>query len=479
MHSTVQSKQQAILPVVLLVMFLSGACTQRPAGTEPLRLLGTDPLTAVSVTGYHEVLVTWMQRGLRNMTAVHAGPKDGLAFVPPARVKTIKDLLQNGGSGTDVGDLVTADNYLFLAQRLGLIRRVFWVIPYHHVDYINAELRVQAFLRNETSHFSPQDVGSMRFRNGCVSGTLAGIEVHVCSPTTLPRLAEPAVVTIDPGFFPLYAANRGPSGLGATKEFFDLMAIKRIGTRAVSVAASPEFQGMRGYLSEEIVSILKDPEILQSTQPPDLWALREQADGMLTRGDVKEAAGHLEKHGAAFPADPYLHLMRWTAQALLSKRASALNALTALCVKDPVLCSGIVDAGVLLREQGDLAGAEEFLRKAVSLQQLRPGRARREYAVTLYQAGKYADAQREASPLVADPAYTVAGGLLLGDCAYALQQNDEAVRRYEGALSSYREAGGYRLSKREQESISRLKSLYQRRNDKRGLRTLEGTPAFE
>ena len=67
----------------------------------------------------------------------------------------------------------------------------------------------------------------------------------------------------------------------------------------------------------------------------------------------------------------------------------------------------------LVLEQGDLAGAAEFLGKAVSLQ---PGldRARFELAMTLYRSGNYGGARSEAELLLPKPGYTVSSGLLLG-----------------------------------------------------------------
>jgi tetratricopeptide (TPR) repeat protein len=277
---------------------------------------------------------------------------------------------------------------------------------------------------------------------------------------------------IDAGFFPSYAEQTGFSNLAVMRGFFDPLTLRKIRVLSMVIVSPPEIPAMHGYLADEFASILKDPSLVGASVPPALWSVRDKADNMLTSGSFRDAAAYLEKEMNGYPDDPYLLMMRSTAQALLSQRSRALGAMTDLCAAQPTFCRGIADAGVMLRERGDLAGAEEFLKKTLSLQ---PGlaRARIEYGLTLYRAGKYAAAAAEASGLLTDPAYAVMSGFLLGDCAYAEQREAEAIGWYERALQSYREAGRYRLSSWEQQSAGRLRSLYEKRSDQRSLRALE------
>ena len=470
-----QMSQCAIMALMALPLLFTGACSERPHSSAPPRLVGAEPISATSVTGYRDVLSAWMTEGYRNRTVIHIGPKDGLAFVPDKKLSAIKSFLTDGSSGADTGGRITGDNYLFVASRLGLVNRIFWITPYNHFSYINAEERVLSFVRNQASIFRQQDIDSLRFRNGCVSGNLAGVETSLCSPSTIPQLAEPALVLLDTGFFPVYAAERGISTLHAMKELFDLMALQKIRTPAFFVVSSPEAAVMHGYLSGEALAILKEPSTTKQESPPPLWTARDQADNMLSGGGIREAAQYLQENIGAHADDPYLILMQATARAMLGKREPALQAMAVLCAEKPSFCSGIADAGVLLRERGDLAGAEAFFLKALSL---RPDldSARLEYALTLYASRRYAEAKSEASALSQKSSFAVAGGFLLGDCALAEGRETEAIDWYEKALASYGNAGGYRLSRREQESLARLKSLYTKRNHQEGLKSLKKTP---
>lgn len=406
------------------------------------------------------------------MTVVHVGPTDGLASLAAERIKAVKAVMTGKPAAEDLRDKITSDNYLFVASRLRLIKRIFWIIPYRHLDFINAEERVRSFLGSNASPFRQQDIDSMRLENGCVSGTLAAVEVHICSPGTMPPLQEPVLVSIDAGFFPALAGRKGISNLGAIRQFIEFMALKNIGTAAVSVTSSPGLKAMSRYIPEEIATILKNPSMIKEVSPPPLWTVRDQADNMLTGGGIREALRYLDTNAAAFPDDPYLILMRSTAQVLLSRRSAAAGRIIGLCTRNADFCGGITDTGIQLRERGDLPGAEEFFKKALSPHpHLDP--ARFEYALTLYRSGKHAQADKEARTLLSNPFYAVSSAFLLGDCAYGLKRDEESLRWYEAALKAYRDAGGYRLSGWEQESLNRLKSLYEKRNDQRGLKSLE------
>lgn len=452
-------------------------CFEKPKKVDSPQIFGVDPFPSViSVTSYYDVLSAWMKGGYRKMTVVHAGPRDGMAFIPEARMKEIKELLNNTQKEAAGENLITADNYLFAAARLGLIQRVLWIIPYSQLAFINAEERIQHFLRDETSSFRKKDIESMKFRNGCVSGALWNIETHICSPSSMPSLQMPVLMTLNIGFFPPFAAEKGVSNLSAMKEFFDLLAHREIRTDSLHLVSLTDYAARHAYLQEEALAILKEPALLRKATPA-LWVLRDQADNMLTGGGTWEASLLLDRVMKEYRDDPYLTIMRETAHAFLSEKSSALTALERLCEEKTVYCRAMTDIGVDLREKGDLSAASGFLEKALTLWP-ESDRVRMEYARTLYDRKLYAKAS-EVLLHMKDPVYAVSAFLLQGDCSYAQKREDEALTLYQQALKSYQEAGGYRLGSREQEGLNRLKAIYTKRSDQKGLESLDKNLTME
>jgi len=470
--------QKIIIVLLLFQLFSLYACTEKPEKLDPPHLLGKEPISsAAAVNNYHDVLSEWTKRGYRNMTVVHVGPLDGLAFIPAERMKAVKTLLKAGQGGSEAGQKVTYRDYLFAASRLGLIKRIYWIIPFRHLDFIDAEMRTQHFLRTETSHFRPKDVDAMRFNNGCVSGSIFDIETHICSPATMPHVSEPVLMTMDMGFFPAFSVTKGVNKLGAIKEFFDVMVAKQFKVQSLHIISLPSLKAMHGYLSEQSLTLLKEPDLLGRGNPPGLWTARDNADNMLSGGGANEAASFLKDRIRESPDDPYLILMSATARALLMDKAAALDSMSGLCATKPEFCRGIADAGVALRDKGDMSGAIEFFNKAL---ELKPGldSMRLEFARTLYADGKFDTAASVLSG-ISNPEYIVASGLLRGDCAYSMKKENEAMTFYEKALAAYQEAGGYRLSSFELESLNRLKAIYEKQNDQKGLKLLSKTPRID
>lgn len=458
--------------IILLGSFFFEACSKRPAKDETAPIFGIDPIPAASDTaGYRGVLAAWKRAGFRNMTVVSMGPKDGLAFIPPDRMKAIRSSLNNGAGAAGDDGMVTADNYLYAAHDLGLISRVVWVIPFGYADYIDAEARIRNFLKNEASYFSPKDIDSISYNKGVVSGRLFGIETYICSPSRIMFIRKPALVTLDTGFFPAYSARKGINKLGGMRDFFELMSAWRIAARSVFVISSPDLKAMHGYLAEQALAIVNNPGIVRTGAPPALWLVRDQAENMFSGGGIKEAVSYLIPMVKKYPADPYLTLILETGRVLLSEKPASSKELERLCRDKPDLCRGMVDAGVALRDKGDGPDALEFFRRALALKpDLRS--ARMEIAATLYGMARYEEAARELDLSSAD-ASSVTGLFLRGDCAYALRHEDEARADYEKAVAAYREAGSYRLGARELAGVNRLRSIYERQGDKKGLNRLD------
>lgn len=462
--------EYVLLPVMVVLLFCSVSCSRRKQPPEPAHIFGVEAMTsALSAAGHQEVLSGWMTKGYRDETVFHIGAKAGFAPLPDSQMKKVKAFMEDVRGTAAAGRLITPENFLAVAFRLGLIKKVVWVIPFNYLGYIDAEERIKVFLREEASYLPSKDINSLKFRDGCVSGSLIGIETAICSPSTVSPLNEPSLLVLDADFFPRLAEWKPFEGPGSIHYLFAQMAPRQLTVRSAYVVQSPELKAVEGYLSEQAVEAIRDPSIIRKSGPPKLWLVRERAVQMMNSGAWQEALSFLDERIREMGKDPYLMLMRETANAFISGE-KALDALSSLCLERPAFCRGIVDAGVALRGKGDIRRAEEFFRKAVSVSQ-GSGVAAIEYSYMLIEEGRYEDAIRVLEG-VSDESYPVLPGLLIGDCYYALKREDDAVKNYEKALSAYRDSGKYLLDRRERESLTRLQKIYEKRNDFSGTSVL-------
>ncbi len=350
------------------------ACSAKPQPIENPKIIGVDTFPQeIKAENYTEVLRFWHKKGFRNRTILHISPYDGLAPVPEEKMQRIKAEIK-GESAPVTGEIVVTErDYLSAAARMGMLKKIYWVMPFNYLDYIDAEVRVRQYLRGSASHFPPKDIEALRFSNGCVSGKLGDVQIHICSSTSLPSIDEPVITTINSGFFPASSAAKKKNILGMMKLLLDSVVSKRLSSDSLHIVAAADEMALRGYIHEEIIDMLRNPDTIGKSAPSGLWRLRDTADNMLTGGGVKEALALLKERGNEYPDDPYLVLMKATAELLLGMNEKGLKTIAKKCPENPLFCSGLVDAGVLLREQGKAAEAAGIFLKAM---QLNPGDAR-------------------------------------------------------------------------------------------------------
>lgn len=454
---------------LMLTVFCS--CTGKPLVPKSPFLVGVDSISAdIGAKDYSEVLRSWVKDGRRNRTVINVSPYDGLAFIPEKRLKGIKAVLFEKRVPADEAELVNAHNYLFTAAKLGLVNKVYWVIPFNYLDYIDAEERVRQFLGSAASYFQQKDIETMKFNAGCVSGTLYGIEAHICSAGSLPVMQETVALVVTDGFFPVIAATKKKNILGLIKEFVDSLSARRLKADSLKIVSLPEEPAYRGYLINELIDMFRNPDTASKSLPPDLWRLRDQADNMLTGGGVSESLSLLISRAQQYPDDPYLLLMRGTAELVLLKTGVGFNTIETQCGVDPFFCKGIMDACIVLRGRGGAAKASEILARILIL---RPDdiRIRLEYARTLYMLERYPDALKVLSGM-----NTVGAMFMIGDCYYSLGKPDEARMFYEKAIASYRSIGLSRVDQYAQDSLGRLKQLHEKAQDQAGVERLNHFP---
>ena len=354
-------------------LLLTGLVACEEKRPSPVIRIGIDPVPSeISAKDYQEVLRSWYAHGYRNRTVVNVSPLDGIAAVPDERLSRITKGVQGGTAVTGrEEDRVTGSDYLFAASRMGVLNKLYWIIPFDYLDYINAEVRVQEFLRNASTNYPLRDIDSMKFRNGCVSGRLSGMEIHICSMFSRPDIEGPVLVAIDGQFFPVYASIKNENILGVMKSFFDFLQVRPLWADSVHILDSGGM-ARQGYIAGELAEVFRTPGLFRQPQPPDLWSLRDQADNMLTGGGVIEALRLIKERGHEYPDDPYLILMKGTAELLLGVQGEGLNKVEHKCRENPYFCRGLVDAGLTLKRRGERAKAASVFAKVL---QVNPGYA--------------------------------------------------------------------------------------------------------
>jgi len=426
-----------------------------------------------------ENLAGWLAAGYQSMPLVHVSGRDALAHITDDRMELLRNMVKKGDlqalrakTGRVTDSLLDDTNYLFAAVRLGVIREVFWVVPFRIVEQAGGGQRLKAFLRASGTVFPDGEIDAMRMFGGCLGGHLNGIPVRICSPSTLPSTPEPMILDMGVGFIPTYAYENSLSKLRGLKIFFDHLSGRGFRFVSPGISYGSVTQGLKPfdrYLAGDIASILGDPAILLRESPSDLWLARDTAENMLSGGGYEEALEHLQDAMEAFPDDPVLKVLKAVVLAHLGKGTESLEIASAVCG------DGFEDgcyALVYIGSEGITDGSEEFLRKAL---ELKPdwSYAQIHLAEFLASEGRYKDAAKYMSHALEK----VEDGVLrfrLGDMLYRLDRKSEARGSYERGLSLLPESVGIPLKRENLESLEALEEIYRAEGRPADVRYVSG-----
>ncbi len=356
-----------LLVIFISLLFIS--CT-RKSEVEKYRTLGTDPIDDIRINEEQsEALLQWVRKGLESAVLIHVSPFDSLQSIESGTLQLLSDMIKDEkwdelqkshSSG------IMNVNYLFAAVQLGIINKMYWIIPYRLFEDIPlAKEKIKEFLRSSPSKFNTDEIQNMRMIEGCLTGLLAGVDIHICSPRTLPKIYVPVILSMDTGFFPIYASESGTSKLRALKWAMDYMTYNRkliiLHTDVSYGIESGDTSPVYRYIGDELIEILGSPQTLSAEEPPELWQLRDNAENMLSGGEDKLVKEFLAEPLTKYPEDSALRLLQAAADVRLKNYDDAYKETNENCRIDKNYCYGFIYLG---NETEDTDWKKKFFQRA-------------------------------------------------------------------------------------------------------------------
>ncbi len=360
------SKNTILLFISILLIFMSCVRAQ-----EEYPVFGSEVLEDISVVEEHdEALVIWAAKGIKNAVLVHVDPYGSLKVVPDDNIEEIRKLVKDENRAQlqeSRGILFDNTNYVHAAVRLGIISRVYWILPYSFFeDFLVTQSKVEDLLINERG-FEESELEGLRMEAGCLTGNLSGVNIYFCSSRTLPIINDPVILSIDVSYFPVYAENYSTSKLRALKWFFDQLSFKqkvRVLHADVSYGVeSGQTDPVHRYIGDELVQGLSAPLTFTAESPPELWQFRDKAENMLSGGEDELVVEYLGEPLNKYPDDPALMLLNAAAEIRLGKFDNALKAMDDICQKNEKYCYGYIYLGEII-DNKESAWKETFFKRA-------------------------------------------------------------------------------------------------------------------
>lgn len=355
----------------LVFFFATSAGAADPA---PLPVLGVDQLTSGTIVETHaDALPHWAEAGFKKAAVLHVDAHHGLFPSGAAHTSELARLYADGALTAGRMSRMRARDgffdeldFLRAAFELGIVGKVYWIVPLPLPGPLSTENRFIPFLEN--SGFSASDLAGFKYLDGCFAGTYGGVALTICGQESLPAIDEPVLLSIDADYFTTASLAREKPFLDLIGDFFRNASRKNYRVRDALLSYSVE----GGYVSAEnrwvgdaVLDYMRSPGILNQAEPPPDFSILQKAATLAAKdrfGDVEAAAKDYLSHFAS--KSPAMLFTLAYAQLMLGKTDYALANATTACKGDPGYCYGLLELGIIMTAAGKTAGGELFFKTA-------------------------------------------------------------------------------------------------------------------
>lgn len=476
--TTIAAVTVLILSVAIIAAFL---ITDADSGNYPI--LGTDMLADISVVENHrEALKVWADKGITDAVLINIDAHDDLRMVPPDEMKKLKELhkrVKQGKAGAmpvqEGYGPVTNANFIHAAAKLGIVKKVVWVVPGSYALFSDNGERLRTLLR--MYGFTDRAIAGFSRTKGCFTGKTDGIPLVICDAGSLPDLAEPVLLSVDVDFFPAEITGENHRITEPLKKTVRALFAKKYRVRNAVVAHSVNggfTEASCRWVGELAVDSIRIPGVMRLAELPDRYAFLQKADHLHTFKKHRELLEILSPLTAQGIDDPAVLIYAAIAAQGVGRTDDALTWAEQACRSDKGYCYGLTQVGSLVLERNGLAKAEPFFAKGY---ELAPGMDEGQFrlAMALKKSGRYDEAIRyfnvfrnSYGPFPVD-FYLAETLLLKGDDRGALHYYDSGrkelarnpavlagfgdFRAIEGAAVFYERKGDSRIALELRESI--------------------------
>jgi len=274
------------------------ACSDKPAGQTPERpgvkppppvvKVGVEPAEAGFVEQDSFNIPYWLEHGMMDRILVRLSGFDGLAPVDDATMARLKALAAEGkyndlwsaGDKTTGKALYGAENVVYVANRLGIVKEAVWVVPIFQSITDEDFAGFKDYL-SQSYPGSKDDIKALKLAGNTAAGIINGVPVRMVGLQDLVAPPEPVIFDVESSFFAsLYRDEKDTSSMKFIAGMFNLLRKAGLSADAVSISASSadgksslKLRVFGVYLKE----LLHDPAMVDAKAPPELWSERAAA----------------------------------------------------------------------------------------------------------------------------------------------------------------------------------------------------------
>jgi hypothetical protein len=339
-------------------------------------VLGTNMIEHVGVFEDHrDALAHWIKKGIRNAVLVNIDAHDDMKRVPPEQMETVKAAYrQREGDyrGAEIGRggyaAVSNSNFIHAAAKLGIIKKVIWVVPATYDLFSDSGNRLATLLK--MYGFRDEDIKTFRLKNNCFIGAREGIPLTICDIRSLPSVSEPILLSVDVDYFPAMVNDDDSSITNAVKQTFSALFNKGYAVRDAIVAYSVNGGFMDPcyrWVGDLAIDALWIPGLVSQAGLPNRYSLLQRADLLLLakrHGELLHELSPFLNDAVAEPA-----ILGYAAKACqgLGETEKSFFYAEKACLGDSRYCYCLPELGTIVLDERGVDAAERFFVRGYDL----------------------------------------------------------------------------------------------------------------
>jgi tetratricopeptide (TPR) repeat protein len=345
-----------------------------PAGNsyaERFPVAGKDPLSVKIVELHSQAFLGWVKKGIKNSVLINFDAHDDMRWIDPQNVDALKKIkkdqdwqaFKEAGSIKKKG-LYHIGSFIHAACQLGVISRVYWVIPFPYLQGAEPQKEMNAFLKKYG--FPREDIDKFTFEDSRYKGIYYGTPVVICDMASLPVINDPVVLTIDADFFPSYSAMYKKDMLCSISKLFAQVREKGYRVKDATVSSSTDggyLDISRRWIVEICKEFLKNPDKI--TEPyPEKWLVYNLADTYYYQDKADDLVSLIERFEKKYSQDIGINVYKSFSLLARKKEKEAFLLAKEITEKDDRYAYLLADLGQCLIDKGRLDLAVTFFKEA-------------------------------------------------------------------------------------------------------------------
>jgi tetratricopeptide (TPR) repeat protein len=339
-------------------------------------VLGTNMIEHVGVFEDHrDALAHWIKKGIRNAVLVNIDAHDDMKRVPSEQMELMKAAYQQREGfdrGVEVGlggyAAVSNSNFIHAAAKLGIIKKVIWVVPATYDLFSDSGNRLATLLK--MYGFRDEDIKTFRLKSGCYIGVRDGVPLTICDIRSLPNLSEPILLSVDVDYFPAMVNDNDSSISNSVRQTFNALFHKGYAIRDAIVAYSVNGGFMDPcyrWVGDLVIDSLWIPGLVSQAGLPNRYFHLQRADLLLLMkryGDLLDELSPSLNNAVAEPA-----ILSYAAKACqgLGETEKSFFYAEKACLSDSRYCYCLPELGTIVLDEKGVDAAERFFVRGYDL----------------------------------------------------------------------------------------------------------------